>query len=71
MKLMKENPIKYKASFDELTRLLNFEGLALSGKQMALYRSTAIAVKVKIDTFTLTVWKKGQNAHMKWGRFHR
>lgn len=30
-----------------------------------------MAVRVKMDTFTLTVWKKGQKAHINSGRFHR
>lgn len=43
----------------------------LSGLMMARWRSTAIAVSVNTDTFTLTVCTNGQNAHINAGRFHR
>lgn len=43
----------------------------LSGLIMARWRSTAIAVSVNTDTFTLTVWTNGQKAHINSGKFHR
>ena len=43
----------------------------LNGLIIARCRSTAMAVNVNTETFTLTVCTNGQNAHMKSGRFHR
>lgn len=38
---------------------------------MARWRSTAIAVNVNTDTFTLTIWTYGQKAHMNAGSIQR
>lgn len=48
-----------------------FDDLALKGFKIALCLSIAIAVNVKMDTFTLNVWINGQNGHINFGRSHR
>lgn len=48
-----------------------FDDLALKGFNIALCRSMAMAVRVKIDTLTLKTCMKGQKGHIKRGRSQR
>lgn len=48
-----------------------FDERARSGFNMALCLSIAIAVSVKIDTLTESVWIKGQNGHINFGKSQR
>lgn len=43
----------------------------LSGLRIALCRSIAIAVRVKMLTLTDSTWTNGQNGHITAGKFHR
>lgn len=48
-----------------------FDDLARRGFKIALWRSMAIAVKVKIETFTDRICTNGQKGHRNLGRSQR
>lgn len=48
-----------------------FDDLARSGFKIALCRSIAIAVNVKMETFTDKICTKGQKGHINFGKSHR
>lgn len=48
-----------------------FVSFARRGLTIALWRSIAMAVNVKMLTLTLNTWMNGQKGHIKSGRFHR